>query len=149
VVGAPPPPSPCGASLASQFASDQVERATLGEGNVTAKGKVAQVPIDSAPGANPCQVRVELLGVKKPKKGKGHSAKKRKKRSSIIGGANATIPGGQTQIVKVKLTKRGRLAARRGRVQVRVTTIDKGGNTVQTTLVKVAHKKKGKHKHHR
>jgi hypothetical protein len=46
-------------------------------------------------------------------------------------------------MVKVTLTKRGRVALRRAkRVRVQVTTIDAAGNTVQLSNVKLRHGKK-------
>jgi hypothetical protein len=150
VVSMPALSLPCGVPVASQFASDPVVRASLGDGQVTAKGKFARVPVDSAPaGQHGCFVRVELLAGKKAKKGKGRSAKKRKKPTKVIGRGSATILGGDNRVMKVKLSKRGRVAVHRGGVRVRVTTIDPAGNTIQVTNVKVAKaKNKAKKKRH-
>ena len=99
------------------------------------------MPVDSAPGANPCQVGVKLFA---SGSAKGRSAKK-KKRRKVIGKAKATIPGGQSKTVKLKLSKHGAAAVKRGKgISVQVTTIDSTGNTVQTAKVKL--KKKGKQK---
>ena len=63
----------------------------------------------------------------------------------MIGKAKATIPGGQSKTLKLKLTKSGATAVKRGKgISVQVTTIDSSGNTVQTAKVKF--KKKGKQK---
>ncbi len=140
VKAAPPLPLPCGTAIAPQFSSFSSVRATLGDGKVRAKGKRARVPIDSAPGAKACRVKVELLGAHARKKGR--SAKR--KRTRVLGRGLATIGGGKSAKVKVKLSRRGRAAAREGRrVRVRVTTIDPAGNTVQITKVRLgSHKKK-------
>ena len=55
-------PLPCGMAIAPQFSSDSYLRASIGQGKVQVKGRTAKVPIDSAPGSNPCQVQVALLG---------------------------------------------------------------------------------------
>jgi hypothetical protein len=58
-----------------------------------------------------------------------------------------TIPGGQSKTVKVKLSQRGRSAlSGGGKVQVKVTTVDAAGDTVQISKVKLSHKSHGKHK---
>jgi dienelactone hydrolase len=134
---------PCGAGIAQQFSSVPYLRASLGQGKVKAKGKKAKVPVDSAPGTAPCKVQVQLLGSGKGKKGKkGRAAKKRKKGGKVLGGATVTIPGGQSQMVKVKLSKRGRSAlSRGGKVRVKVTTADAAGNTVQIERAKTSSKK--------
>ena len=110
-----------------------------------AKGKAVKVPVDSAPGTNPCRVQVQLLGSGKGTK--ASSAKKKKKKSKVLGRATTTIPGGQSATVKVKLSKHGRSAVKRGKVRVQVTTIDSAGNTAQVTKVKLGGKKHKK-KHH-
>jgi hypothetical protein len=143
VGAAPALPLPCGMAIASQFSSVSYVRATLGAGKVAIKGKKAKVPVDSAPGSNPCQVQVKLLG-----SGKGRtSAAKKKKKGGSLGKGSATIAGGQSANVKVKLTKQGRKAVSKGRsVRVQVITIDPTGNTQQTTKVKLGKKHKKKHK---
>jgi predicted acyl esterase len=143
VKAASPLALPCGAEIAPQYSSSEYLRASLGSGKVKFKGKRASVPVDSAPGQNPCRVKVELLGSGKGKKGRSAKRKKRG-RSHILGRATVTIGGGQTKTVKVKLSKRGRKAVRSRRgVRVRVTTIDAAGNTVQIKSLKPG--KKGKH----
>jgi hypothetical protein len=136
-------PLPCGVAIAPQYSSASYVRATLGTGKVKIKGKKAKVPIDSAPGSNPCRVKVKLLG-----SGKGRAgAAKKKKKGGSLGKGGATIAGGQSKTVKVKLTKHGRKAVSKGRsVRVQVTTIDATGNTQQTTKVKLGKKGKKKHK---
>jgi hypothetical protein len=139
---------PCGAAIAPQYSSVSYLRASLGEGKVKARGKSVRVPIDSAPGTHPCLVKVKVLGSGKGTVGR--SAKKHKKKKSkknVLGRATATIPGGQSQTVKVKLSKHGRSAVKRGRgIRVQVTTVDAAGDTVQVSKVKLTHKKhKGKH----
>jgi hypothetical protein len=143
VGAAPALPLPCGMAIATQFSSVSYVRATLGTGKVAIKGKKAKVPVDSAPGSSPCQVQVKLLG-----SGKGRaSAAKKKKKGGSLGKGGATIAGGQSANVKVKLTKHGRQAVSKGRsVRVQVTTIDPTGNTQQTTKVKLGKKHKKKHK---
>jgi hypothetical protein len=99
------------------------------------------VPVNSAPGVAPCQVQVKLLGSGKGTKGRS-AKKKHKKKAKVLGRANATIAGGQTATVKVKLSKRGRAAVRRGRgIRAQVTTVDAAGNTVQVSKVKLGGKK--------
>jgi dienelactone hydrolase len=143
VKGATPRLVPCGDAVARDFASAPYLRAALGDGKVTAKGKTVKVPVDSAPRTNACKVRVDLLGSGKGKKGR--SAKKRKKKAKVLGSATTTIPGGQSATVKVKLGKKGRSALSRARaVQVKVTTLDAAGDTVQTTKVKLRSQKKHK-----
>jgi dienelactone hydrolase len=147
VVSPPALPLPCGVQVASEFASDPVVRASLGDGQVTENGKVARVPVDSGPaGPHGCFVRVELLAGKKGKKGKakGQAAKKGKKPSKVIARGSATILGGESRVMKVKLSKRGRKAVHRKGLRVRVTTVDPAGNTIQVTNVKVAKKAKKK-----
>jgi predicted acyl esterase len=148
VKAASPLALPCGAAIAPQFSSVEFVRATLGQGKVSVKGRKARVPVDSAPGANPCQVKVSLLSARKGKGKKGRAAKKKtKKGKRVLGRGAATIEGGQSKTVKVKLTKAGRTALRRGgKVRVQVTTVDPAGNTVQTTKVKLNSKKHKKHK---
>lgn len=142
VGAAPALPLPCGTEIAPQFSSASYLRASLGTGKVVVKGKTAKVPVDSAPGNNPCQVQVRLLG-----SGKGtsvRSAKKHKKsgKKKVLGRGNATIPGGQSATVKLKLSKHGRATVARGRgIRVQVTTIDPKGNTAQTVKVNFKHKK--------
>jgi hypothetical protein len=132
---------PCGAAIAPQFSSETYVRAALGEGKVSAKGRTVRVPIDSAPGASPCRVRVELLGAHAGKR--GHSAKKKTKRSRLLGRGTATIAGGQSATVKVKLTRTGRAVLRRARrVRVRVRTLDAAGDSVETNKVKLSSQKK-------
>ena len=79
-VGAAPPLSlPCGSAIAPEFSSASYLRASLGDGKVKAKGKAVKVPVDSAPGTNPCRVQVQLLGSGKGTK--ASSAKKKKKKA--------------------------------------------------------------------
>jgi predicted acyl esterase len=140
-----PLPLPCGAAIAPEFSSAAYLRASLGEGDVTAKGKTVKVPVDSAPGSNPCRVMVRLLGTGKGTK--GSSARKHKKgKKKVLGRGGATVAGGQSQIIKVKLSKHGRsTVSRRRGIRVEVTTLDATGNTVQVSQVKVKRHKK----HHR
>ena len=141
MVARPPLPLPCGMAIAHQFSSVSYLRASLGDGTIKFKGRKGKVPIDSAPGANPCQVGVKLFA---SGSAKGRSAKK-KHQKKVIGKAKATIPGGQSKTMKLKLSKRGAAAVKRGKgISVQVTTIDSTGNTVQTAKVKL--KKKGKQK---
>jgi fermentation-respiration switch protein FrsA (DUF1100 family) len=145
---APALPLPCGMAIAPEFSSADYVRATLGAGKVKIKKKKAKVPVDSAPGSNPCQVQVKLLGAGKATA--GSAKKKKKKKGKYLGKGGATIAGGQSAIVKVKLTKRGRKALSKGSaVRVQVTTIDPTGDTAQTTKVKLGkkHKKHGSKKH--
>jgi predicted acyl esterase len=146
VTAAPPLQLPCGLGIAPQFSSDSYLRASIGQGKVRVKGRTAKVPIDSAPGSNPCRVQVSLLG---PGKGaSGRAAKKHKRKGNrVLGRATATIPGGQSATVKLKLSKRGAstIARRRG-ITLQVMTIDSAGNTVQTAAVNLGGKKGGKHK---
>jgi dienelactone hydrolase len=143
VTAAPALPLPCGTAIAPQFSSDSYLRAALGDGKLTFKGRTGKVPVDSAPGSNPCQVQIKLLG---SVKASGHSAKKHKKNAKVLGRGGATIPGGQSAVVKMKLSKQGGAAVRRGRgISVEVTTVDPQGNTVQTAKVNF---KKSKHKKH-
>ena len=103
--------------------------------------------IDSAPGAAPCRVKVELLGTGKGKHARSAKRRKKGKGSHVLGRAQVTIAGGQSATVKVKLTKRGRTTIRRHRgLRVRVTTLDPAGDTVQIKPVKL-HGKKKHHKH--
>ena len=77
------------------------------------------MPVDSAPGANPCQVGVKLFA---SGSAKGRSAKK-KHQKKVLGKAKATIPGGQSETMKIKLSKRGAAAVKRGKgISVQVTT---------------------------
>jgi predicted acyl esterase len=149
VKAASPLALPCGKEIAPQFSSVSYLRATLGEDKVRAKGKTVKVPVDSAPGPNACRVEVKLLGSGKGTTGR--SAKKhKKKKGGVLGRAQATIAGGQSKTVKVKLSKHGRSAVSRHRtVRVQVTTLDATGDTVQITKVKLGGKKHGKHKKHR
>jgi dienelactone hydrolase len=159
VKDASPLPLPCGMAIAPQFSSVSFLRASLGDGKVKRKGKSIRVPIDSAPGANPCRVQVKLLGSGKGTVGRSAKKHKKKKKSkkNVLGRAGATIPGGQSQMVKVKLSKHGRSTVKRGRgVRVQVLTMDAAGDTLQVSKVKLSHKKhKGKHhkkrggKHHK
>ena len=142
VGAAPALPLPCGTEIAPQFSSASYLRASLGTGRVVVKGKTAKVPVDSAPGSNPCQVQVRLLGSGKGTSGR--SAKKHKKsgKKKVLGRGNATIPGGQSATVKLKLSKHGRATVARGRgIRIQVTTIDPKGNTAQTVKVNFKHKK--------
>jgi len=143
VVAPAPLALPCGMGIAPQFSSVSYVRAALSGGALSFKGRKGKVPVDSAPGTSPCQVSVKLLA---SGSAKGRSAKKKKKqKKNVLGKAKATIPGGQSQTVKLKLSKRGAAAVKRGKgISVQVTTIDAGGNTVQTAKVKF--KKKGKQK---
>jgi predicted acyl esterase len=140
VAAAPALPLPCGSEIAPQFSSTSYLRASRGEGKLRAKGKSVRVPVESAPGANPCRVKVKLLGAHK----RGHSAKKRKKkRPRALGRGAATIPGGQSGTVKVKLSRTGRVALRHGRrVRIEVTTLDPAGNSVEVTQAKLSGHKK-------
>ena len=139
---------PCGKEIAPEFSSVPYLRASRGDGKVKVKGKTAKVPVDSAPGPNPCRVQVQLLG-----SGRGTSAlsaKKHKKKGSVLGRATTTIAAGQSKRVKVKLSKHGRSAVSRGKgVRVKVTTIDSTGNTVQVSKLTAKHKKHGKHGKHK
>ncbi len=145
-------PLPCGMAIAPEFSSFPYLHASLGDGKLKFKGRKGKVPIDSAPGPNACLVQVRLLGSGKKKKKKALSAgkHKKKKKAKFLGKGGATIPGGQSATVRLKLSKHGRTAVRRGRgIRVRVTTVDATGNTVQTAKVhfkKKKHKHKGKHK---
>jgi dienelactone hydrolase len=151
-VGAPPPlPLSCGQAIAPQYSSASYIRATLGAGKVTRKGRKVKVPVDSAPGSQPCSVQVKLLG-KKPKKSKRSvsAAKKKKKtkKKRVLGKGTATIAGGQSGVVKIKLTKNGSKSLGK-KVRVEVMTIDPAGNTVQSAQAKVGGKKSKKHKKHK
>jgi fermentation-respiration switch protein FrsA (DUF1100 family) len=149
VKAASPKILPCGAEIAPEFSSMTYVRASLGDGKVKLKGRAVQVPIDSAPGLNPCRVMVQLLGSGKGTKGR--SAKKhKKKKTNVLGRGGATIPGGQSKTVKVKLSKHGRSTVKRGRgIRVQVTTLDTAGNTVQVSKLNLSHKHGKKHKKHR
>ncbi len=144
-------PLPCGMAIAPEFSSSFYLRASLGEGKLKFKGRKGKVPVDSAPGPNACLVQVRLLGSGKGKKKKGRSAgKHKKKKKKVLGRGSATIPGGQSATVRLKLSKHGRAAVRRGRgIRVQVTTVDAAGNTVQTAKVHFKKKKHGKHKKHK
>ena len=157
VVASPALPLPCGQAIAQQYSSASYVRATLGAGNLKRKGKSVKVPVDSAPGAQPCQVQIKLVGKKskaKKKKGKRSvSAAKKKKgkkkgKKRVLGKATATIAGGQSGIVKVKLSKSGASSLGK-KVRVEVMTIDPAGNTVQSAQVKVNGKKSKKQKKHK
>jgi hypothetical protein len=142
VGAAPALPLPCGMAIAQQYSSVAYLRATLGEGKLKKKGKTVKVPIDSAPGSNSCRVDVRVLS-----KARASAAKKHKKKG-VLGKGQATIAGGQSQIVKVKLNKRGRKALRHARAaRVKVTTIDSAGNTVQVAKAKISSKKHKKKVH--
>ena len=66
------------------------------------------------------------------KKGK-HRQEEGKKHNKALGHGTATIAGGKSKTVKVKLTKNGRKVLRAGsKIRVQVTTVDSAGNTVQT-----------------
>ena len=149
VVSSPALPLPCGKGIAQQYSSAEYVRATLGSGKLKRKGRTVKVPVDSAPSGEACKVQVRLIG-KKPKKTKKHSAaaaKKKGKKSKVLGKGKATIAAGQSGTVKVKLTKNGQGALGK-KVRVEVTTIDPTGNTVQSTKAKVSGKApKRKHKH--
>jgi hypothetical protein len=140
---------PCGTAIAPEYSSVSYLRASLGAGKVKAKAKTVKVPVDSAPGSNPCRVKVQLLGSGKGTVGRS-AKKKHKKKASVLGRRTATIAGGQSATVKVKLSKHGRSAVSRGRgLRVKVVTIDSAGNTVQVSKVKLKHKKHKKHRKHR
>jgi predicted acyl esterase len=146
VLAEAPKALPCGEAIAPEYSSVSYLRASLGDGKVKVKGKTVRVPIDSAPGPASCRVRVQLLG-----SGKGSNAssakKHKKKKANVLGHGQATIAGGQSKTVKLKLSKHGRSAVRRGRgIRAKVTTIDSAGNTVQVSKVKLSHKKHSKHK---
>ena len=147
VSAAPALPLPCGMAIAPEFSSADYVRATLGAGKLKIKGKKAKVPVDSAPGSNPCQVQVKLLGAGKAT-ASAAKKKRRRRRASTWARAARPSPAARAQTVKVKLTKRGRKALSRGKaVRVQVTTIDPTGDTAQTTKVKLGKKHK-KHKKH-
>ena len=152
VEAAQPLPLPCGQAIAPQYSSASYVRATLGTGKLKRKGKSVKVPVDSAPGSQPCQVQIKLLGKKSKKKGKKGTAaakkKKKGKKKRVLGKATATIAGGQSGIVKVKLTKNGAKSLGK-KVRVEVTTIDSAGNTIQSGQAKVGGKKAKKHKKHK
>jgi predicted acyl esterase len=140
---------PCGSALAPDFAAAEALKAQLGEGMVRRKGRrKLRVPVDSAPGLNPCRVRVDLLSVGKAKKrhskrGKKRPSKKHRKGEGL-GRGTATIAGGQSHKVKVRLNKRGRRAVRHHRrFRLMVTTEDAAGNTVQISKVKLPKRKHG------
>jgi hypothetical protein len=140
-------PLPCGQAIAPEFASSSHLRASLGTGKLTFKGRTGKVPINSAPGPNACRVKVKLLGTVKSTSGR--SAKKHRGKAKVLGRGRATIPGGGSKAVKLKLSKRGRSAVRSGGgIKVQVITVDATGNTVQTARVHFNTKKKkhGKHK---
>ena len=141
-------------AIAPEYSSASYLRATLGSGKVKIKGKKVKVPVDSAPGANPCRVQVQLLGSgngkgKGKKKGRAAKKHKKKKKSKVLGRRTVTIAGGQSETVKVKLSRHGLAAVRHHRkLRIKVTTIDAAGNTVQVSKVKLKHKKHH-HKHHK
>lgn len=138
-------PLPCGSAIAPQFSSSDFVRATLGDGRVKRKGRTLKVPVDSAPSGGPCKVKVKVLGKRKKEKRSASEAKKkhRKKGKRVLGKGKAMIAGGQSGVVKVKLSKS---AARNlpGKVRIEITTVDPAGNTVQNNKVKVASHKKHK-----
>jgi len=152
---------PCRQEIAPQFSSSEFVRATLGSGKAKRKGRSLKVPVDSAPNGTACQVQVKALGKrkkpgsKKKKKRSADAAKKKKgkkkgkKGKRVLGKGTATIPAGQTGVVKIKLSKN---AARTlpAKVRLEITTIDPGGNTAQNAKVKVGGgKKQKKHKKHK
>ncbi len=144
-------PLPCGMAIAPEFSSSFYLRASLGDGKLKFKGRKGKVPVDSAPGPNACLVQVRLLGSGKGTVGRSAGKhKKKKKKKSVLGRGSATIPGGQSATVRLKLSKHGRAAVKRGRgIRVQVTTVDATGNTVQTARVHFKKKKHGKHKKHK
>ena len=121
MVARPPLALPCGMAIAPQFSSVSYLRASLGDGTIKVKGRKAKVPIDSAPGPNPCQVGVKLFA---SGSAKGRSAKK-KHQKKVIGKAKATIPGGQSKTMKLKLSKRGGAAVKRGKRDQRPSDHDR------------------------
>jgi hypothetical protein len=140
-------PLPCGQAIAPEFASSPHLRASLGTGKLRFKGRTGKVPIDSAPGPNACRVVVRLLVT--GKRTSGRSARKHRTRPRVLGRGRATIPGGGSKTIKLKLRKRGRSAVRRGSgIKVQVITLDAAGSTVQIARVhfKTQKKKHGKHK---
>jgi dienelactone hydrolase len=153
VVASPALPLPCGQAIAQQYSSASFVRATLGAGKLKRKGRSLKVPVDSAPGSQACKVQIKLVGKRsKAKKNKGKRSvsvakKKKGKKKRVLGKATATIAGGQSGIVKVKLTKNGAKSLGK-KVTVEVTTIDPAGNTVQSAQAKVTGKK-AKHKKHK
>ena len=105
VTAAPALPLPCGMAIAPQFSSDSYLRATLGDGKLRFKGRTGKVPVDSAPGLNPCQVQIKLLG---SGKASGRSAKKQKKNAKVLGRGGAKIPGGQSATREAEAQQAGR-----------------------------------------
>jgi dienelactone hydrolase len=150
VKAAAPKLLPCGDAIAPEFSSVSYLRAALGDGKSKLKGRRLRVPVDSAPGTNSCRVQVSLLGSGKGTAGRSAGKRKHKKKSKVLGRATTTIPGGQSQFVGVKLSKRGRSAAARGRgLRVQITTLDAAGNTVQVSKLKLGGKKQKGHKKHK
>ena len=107
---------------------------------------------DEGQGAGRLRTRLEPMPGQGEAAGLGQGERqlrqKKKKKGGSLGKGSATIAGGQSAMVAVKLTKHGRKAVSKGgSVRVEITTVDATGNTVQTTKVKLGKNKKGKKKH--
>ena len=134
---------PPGRSLSPDFAGLANDaNATIAKGKLAASSKAVKVKVGSPASWASCHATVKLFSVG----GAGSSAKKKKKKAKtkLLGTSSlATIVGGKSGVVKVKLNKAGRKLARKGgsrKLTVQVTTAEQDGNVSATR--KAAFKKK-------
>ena len=113
VAAAPPLPLPCGMAIAPEYSSASYLRASLGERQGQDQGQDGQGARRLGPGLD-CVPRPGQAARDRARAPRGRSAKKKKKKAKVLGKRSATIAGGQSATVKVKLSKHGRSAVSAG-----------------------------------
>ena len=119
---------PAGRSLARDFAAlPQGTNATFGGGKLLLKGRKILVPVHSPEAWAACHATVQVF--------KGGAAVAKKKKRLLIATGTLAIPGGQTQSVRLKLSKKAsKTISGRGKLKTRLVlqTAEQSG-TVQST----------------
>ena len=138
---------PTGRTLSPDFAALANEaNAKIAKGKLAGNSKVVKVKVGSPASWASCHATVKLFSSTQGVA--GAAAKKKKGKAKLLGTSSvANIAGGKTGTVKVKLTKAGRKAARKGAgksLVVQVSTAEQDGYVVAKR--KAAFKKKQKKK---
>jgi predicted acyl esterase len=117
---------PPGQQLAKDFADLGVVNAGVGKGKLSGDEDGIEVKVASPQNWEACHATIQVLGGK----GKTQSAAKKKKGKPLAKG-KATVVGGKTKKITLKLTKKGKrkLAGRKGKLKVKVvlTTREQAG----------------------
>ena len=132
---------PPGQKLAKDFADLGGINATVKKGSLNLNGNTIDVKVGSPENWAACHATVKIVGNGNPGLASDSKKKKGKKKTWAIAKGKATIAGGKTGKVRLKLTKKGRkkLKDRNGRLKVKVVvkTVEQEGNVKRSRTLTV------------